>query len=362
MRSVKNNIKKLKRCYHGGPDYAEFERMGIGLEQVLDFSANSNPFSYRLNFTLDDIVIDHYPDSDSTDLRRGIALQNRVSEENVIVGSGSIELIRIITQTFIKSGDKALLFKPTFGEYETACRIADAQIYEIQALAEDNFRIDVDRTVSKIRDFAPGLVFLCNPNNPTGQYLDKTDVQRIVGALGSDGLLVVDEAYAPFTRNRWDSSGLISGGSSIIIIRSMTKDYALAGLRLGYGLASPEIIDIMMRVKPPWNVNAVAQAAGRQVIEDTQYLASSEKEIRSNREYLIRELSAMGYRVLPSETNFFLVQVGNAREFRLRLMKHGIIVRDCTSFGLPEYIRIAPRTLPECRRLVAAVLSENIVE
>jgi histidinol-phosphate aminotransferase len=142
----------------------------------------------------------------------------------------------------------------------------------------------------------------------------------------------------------------------------MTKDYALAGLRLGYGLASPEIIDIMMRVKPPWNVNAVAQAAGRQVIEDTQYLASSEKEIRSNREYLIRELSAMGYRVLPSETNFFLVQVGNAREFRLRLMKHGIIVRDCTSFGLPEYIRIAPRTLPECRRLVAAVLSENIVE
>lgn len=354
MFTVSENIRLLNRCYHGGPDYAEFERLGVKPEQVLDFSSNSNPYPYRLKFTLDDVVIEHYPDSDSTELRRSIARLNGVSEESVIVGSGSIEVIRLIAQAFLRPTQKILIFKPTFGEYETACRIADAEIHEYCGTDENEYRIDPTRAIEAIHALKPVMVFICNPNNPTGQYLSLKDIQEISEAVNHYGILVIDEAYAAFTKSPWQSSGLIEAGSTIIV-RSLTKNYALAGLRLGYGLARGDVVDIMMKVKPPWNVNAVAQAAGRQAIGDLQYLAASENKIRRNRDYLIKELSGMGFHILPSETNFFLMKVGRAADFRSKLMCYGIIVRDCTSFGLPEYVRIAPRNMTECRRMVGAV-------
>ncbi len=355
MLSPRPEVAALSSCYHGGPNYAEFERLGIKPENVLDFSSNSNPYPFKLGFSLDDVVIDHYPDSDSTELRRMIAIQNSLTPENVIIGSGSMEIIRLVAQAYFGCGDKVLILKPTFGEYEQGCRIAGAEIIEFWAHERDNFRFDIGRCLEIINQIKPKAVFVCNPNNPTGQYLSKNEIESLISATG-DGLVVLDEAYIAFTEGAWNSVDLISKGN-LIIIRSMTKDFALAGLRLGYGMAHVNIIENLCRVKPPWNVNAVALRAGVQALNDGAYLKYSDGLIRQSRDYLIAEFTLSGYEVVPTRTNFFLMKVGRAVDFRSALMSQGVIVRDCTSFGLPEYVRIAPRTLPECRKLAAAVRS-----
>ena len=353
MLSPRPEVAALKSCYHGGPNYAEFERLGINPEDVLDFSSNSNPYPFKLDFTLDDVVIDHYPDSESMELRRILAVQNGLMPENVIVGSGSMEVIRLIAQAYLSRGDKALILKPTFGEYEIGCRIAGAEVVELWAEEKDNFRFDVGRCIEAIVLLRPKAVFICNPDNPTGQYLTRTEIESVLAAMG-DGLVVLDEAYIAFTEEAWSSVDFISKGN-LVIVRSMTKDFALAGLRLGYGLAHAAIIENLCKVKPPWNVNAIAQCAGIQALGDGAYLRRSDRQIRQSRDYLLTELVALGFSIVPTRTNFFLMKVGQASEFRAALMSRGVIVRDCTSFGLPEYVRIAPRTMPECRRLVAAV-------
>jgi histidinol-phosphate aminotransferase len=353
LPSPRPEIAGLSSCYHGGPNYAEFERLGIKPEDILDFSSNSNPYPFKLGFTLDDVVIDHYPDSDSTELRRLIGARNGIAAESVIIGSGSMEIIRLAAQAYFNKGDKVLILKPTFGEYEQSCQIAGAEVVELWSEEKNDFRFDSAKCINLIQSLKPKTIFICNPDNPTGQYLTRTELEAILKAAG-DSLVILDEAYIAFTEDAWKSVDLISQGN-LIIVRSMTKDFALAGLRLGYGLAHPDIINDLFKVKPPWNVNAVAQRAGREALNDGAYIKRSDRLIKQNRDYLISEFGSMKFRIVPTRTNFFLMKVDNANEFRSSLLKKGVIVRDCTSFGLPEYVRIAPRTLPECKRLVAAV-------
>lgn len=355
MPSPRPEIAALRPCYHGGPNYAEFQRLGIQPEDAIDFSSNSNPYPFKLDFTLDDVVIDHYPDSDSTELRRLIALKNDVRPENVIIGSGSMEVIRLIAQTYFNRGDVVLVCKPTFGEYETACRIVGAQVIDLWAEERIDFRFDAGRVAALIQQLNVKALFICNPNNPTGQYLSHAEIQHII-QVDPSCLVILDEAYIAFTEDSWNSRDLLSHGN-LIIVRSMTKDYALAGLRLGYGLADEFIITNLEKVKPPWNVNAIAQRAGIQALQDKRYLGRSERLVKQGRDYLVKELSALGFRILPTTTNFFLMKVADAKTFRSDLLNKGLVVRDCTSFGLPQYVRIAPRTLPECRRLISAIKS-----
>jgi histidinol-phosphate aminotransferase len=144
-------------------------------------------------------------------------------------------------------------------------------------------------------------------------------------------------------------------GNNLLVLRTMTKDYALAGLRLGYGVAKEEITASLRRICPPWNVNALAQKAGLIAIAREEHLEHCQARLRKTKNYLVTELSGLGLPPLPSEANFFLVNVGDASWFRRELLKRRMLVRDCTSFSLPHYIRIAPRTLPECRSLVTAI-------
>ena len=175
----------------------------------------------------------------------------------------------------------------------------------------------------------------------------------VLGGCG-DGLVILDGVYVGCVDENWASSDLVSRGN-IVMVRSMTKDYALAGLRLGYAVANEEIISALRRVCPPWNVNVVAQQAGVVVLEDADYLERCLLEIRKTKRFLVDELGRIGFTLLPSSTNFFLVKVANAPDFRTALLRHGILVRDCTSFGLPQYIRLAARTMPECQKLIATI-------
>ena len=167
----------------------------------------------------------------------------------------------------------------------------------------------------------------------------------MLDAVGDNGLLALDDAFAPLADCPWDSSPLLAGGN-LALMRSMTKAHALAGARLGYLVAEPEVVSAARCLQPAWSVNAVAQAAGFAALEDADHVAAARKVISTAKAYLYRELEGLGIPAVPSAANFVLVRVGDARKVRGDLLRHRIAVRDCTSFGLPEYIRIAVRLGP----------------
>ena len=355
MLQPKPAIDKLVPCVHGSINYNELKELGISSETILDFSVSCNPFGPSPNIieTLSSTSIECYPDSESIELRQTLAEKLNMSPDNLIIGNGSTELIRLIAIAYFGSDDLILIPQPTYGEYEIACNLVNAQILKQQILREATFQLNISETIDLIREYKPKGIFLCNPNNPTGQYLTKEDVKQILAAA-KNSLVILDEAYIAFTDNAWTSLDLIHQ-ENLIILRSMTKDYALAGLRLGYSIAAESIISILKRVRPPWNVNAVAQKAGICALNADVYLQECGAKIQEIKNYLITELTHLGLSPVPSKTNFFLVKVGNATEFRHSMFKKGILVRDCTSFDLPEYIRLAPRKLSECQNLIAAI-------
>jgi len=348
-------VKKLKACIHGGINYTELKAAGFAPEGIHDFSVCTNPFMPPpgLKRALSTVAIDRYPDSESIELRQRLSEKLQVTPDNILVGSGTTELIRLIALTYFMPGDHILLLEPTFGDYEISCQIVGAELIKQQMKADDGFTPDLKETVSLIQQHNPKGVFICNPNNPTGKYLSRQEIELVLSAC-EDTLLILDEAYLAFTSNTWPAIDLISQGN-VVVLRSMTKDYALAGLRLGYAVANQEIISNLRRVRPPWNVNAAAQKAGVIALNETNHLKSSQIKIQQAKQFLIGELGKLGFQPLPSDTNFFLMKVGDVKGFRAALLKHGILVRDCTSFGLPEYIRIAPRPIPACRKLISAL-------
>ena len=360
MLQPKPAIEKLAPCTHGGIDYGELEKLGIPSESIVDFSVSCNPFGPPpgIREALSNTSVECYPDSEASQLRRLLASRLNIATDNLIIGSGSTELIRLVAIAYFGPRDLVLIPHPTYGEYEIACRLADADVLKQLMRKETNFHLDIAETVDLIRKHQPKGIFLCNPNNPTGQYLAKEEVKQIL-SVSKDGLVILDEAYIAFTENAWTSLDLVNRGN-LLIVRSMTKDYALAGLRLGYAIAAAPIISVLKRVRPPWNVSAVAQEAGIAALNADGYIEECGNKIQEAKSFLAKELTHLGLSPLPSQTNFFLVEVGNGAEFRQALLKSGILVRDCASFGLPNYIRLAPRTLPECHRLIAAIKDTGV--
>jgi len=350
-------VESLEACTHGGPNQAELKAMGLTPEAVLDFSVCSNPLMPPLGVSgiLGTIAVNRYPDSEATEFRQCLAERLGVAPDNILVGSGAVELIRLIVLAYFRPGDCALILEPAFGEYRVACQIAGAEVITSWGKEEDGFVPGIAETVSLIQQHHPRGVFICNPNNPTGHYLTRQQVEMILDA-GAGGLLILDEAYINFVDESWSSLGLLYRGD-VIVVRSMTKDYALAGLRLGYAVASREVIEALHRVRPPWNVSVVAQKAGVAALGDADYLARCQQEIKQAKQFLVDELRQLGFTLVPSRTNFFLVKVADAGTFRSVLLRHGILVRDCTSFGMPGYIRIAPRIMPECQQLITVLQS-----
>jgi histidinol-phosphate aminotransferase len=354
-------INKLAPSIHGGIDYEELKRLGISPDSVLDFSVSINPFGPPpgIKEVLVNASVEHYPDSEASELKHLLAKKLGISPDNLIISSGSTELIRLVATAYVEPNDSVIIPQPTYGEYETACHLVDAQILKQPVLKEPDFQLPINEMINLLQNHQPKAVFLCNPNNPTGQYMSREEVMQIMSSM-PESLIVLDEAYIAFTENAWASVDLINRGN-LVILRSMTKDYALAGLRLGYGIASEPIISVLKRVCPPWNVNAFAQKAGTLVLNSDSHLKGCYNKIRKAKNFLLKELERIGLSPLPSQTNFFLVRVGNATAFRQALLKRGILVRDCTSFGLPEYIRLAPRSLSECQKLIEAIKDVGVL-
>ena len=358
----------MNRPVHGGANIAELRSLGLRPEDVLDFSASINPLGAPPSVmrAMSDVDLAAYPDTECTALRESLAARLGVSTSRILVGNGSTELIHLTARAYLNQSPvrpepveghqpPALIFTPTFGEFEAACYAQNAEVVSIVASERNEFEWDIGNAEKIVAEHSPSLVFLCNPNNPTGKYLNEDDVCRIADALPQDSLLLLDEAYLPFVDTRWNSLPLLDLGN-VALLRSMTKDYALTALRLGYMLAPPDVVERVRSQQHSWSVNALAQAAGIDALADERHVEDGRKAVQAAKRYLTGELDVLGLRYAPSAANFVLVKVGEAKTLRRALLeRHGIIVRDCASFGLPDHIRIGIRTKEDCKRLVAAL-------
>lgn len=352
--SPRPEVLAVRQVYHGGLDYAEFERLGLDPEAVLDFSVNNNPYgpSPKVQEALVNVPLDRYPDREALVLRRALADRLEVSTERILVGNGTAELLWMVALAFLRLGDRVLVLEPTFGEYTRVAALMGAQVEAWTAQAEQAFAAAPDEVAGCLRRAHPRVAFLCNPNNPTGTILPPD----VIAAWAKDHpstLFVVDEAYLSLARGL--RSALTVAEENILVLRSMTKDYALAGLRLGYGVGHKAVTEALVRVRPPWNVNAMAQAAGVAALADEVHRQRSISRLMEAKETLVAGLSALGLTPLPSAVHFFLLNVGDGSAFRRALLDHGILVRDCASFGLPAYVRIATRRPEENGRLLTAI-------
>ena len=357
------------RPVHGGIKEAELRELGLRLEDCLDFSASVSPLGPPEGVAAAIAAVDltAYPDPHCLALTEAIAAHHvgdGVSIENIIVGNGSTEIIHLLTRAWIGSppvgcAQSALLLTPTYGEYDGAVRISGGRVTTLTATrCSEGFAWDTTAVHDAIAAEKPALTFVCNPNNPTGVLMDREQLTVIADAVASvGGLLVVDEAYINLSERRADADvvALAAGHGSIIALRSMTKDYALTALRLGYAVASADVIARLAALQPDWSVNGLAQAAGLVAIAGPAYLERARAAVAASRDCVVERLSDLGIRCYPTAANFVLAQVGDAGRLRDDLSRRGLFVRDCTSFGLPDCIRIGLRPVDDCERLADAI-------
>ena len=353
------SVSQTSPAHHGAFDYAELQSLGIQPDDLIDFSVNSNPFgpSPTVRQALANVPLERYPDRECLALRQTLGNSLHVAPDQIVVGNGTAELLQLVCYAYLRPAtasdcDRVVIVGPTFGEYRRASELMGAQVYECRADASTAFAANARAIAHTLQDIRPRLFFLCNPNNPTGT-LYPPEVVAQWGSTSPETLLVIDEAYIAFARE--GKSALELGAPNVLIVRSMTKDYALAGLRLGYAVGPLPVVNAIASVRPAWNVSALAQAAGIASLRDTRHLEKSLAALQAANRRLLAGLQELHLAPVPSATHFFILQVGNGAALRRALLAKGIQVRDCASFGLPEYIRIATRRPRENRRLIRAL-------
>lgn len=360
----------MGRPVHGGMKPAELRAIGLTPEEVLDFSASISPIGPPAGVwdAVNAVDLAAYPDPRCLVLREAISHHLSMSRAVappfgcILVGNGSTEIIHLLARAYLSpprpgTANSIFLLTPTYGEYSGAAGMVGAAITSLDGRDRPGFRWDLELAARRTRAEKPSLVFLCNPNNPTGVFLASQEVRLLAEACADAGsLLVLDEAYISFVEEPWDSLGLLDCGA-VVLVRSMTKDYALTALRLGYSLATEAVTERLAAFQPDWSVNGLAQAAGLAALADAVYLPRARLSVKEAKEFLSVRLTELEFCVPPSAANFLLVQVGDAASWRSKLMRRGLLVRDCTSFGLPAYIRVGIRSLPDCQRL-AEVMAE----
>ena len=360
---AKESIRNLKPCVHGGEVLDAAGKSGFKREEILDFSSSVNPLgpskkaleAAKKAFS----QIAAYPDSNSNELRRTIANHfEGLTKDNVIVGNGSTELMYLFAETFLNKGDKVIIPAPTFGEYEGAVRKA-GETPKFVKLNKD-FNIETSTFINEMA--GAKLVFLCNPNNPTSMLIPAETITEIIeSAMKQNTLVFLDEDFLEFVENEKALSMInkIKKYPNLFILRSFTKIFGLTGLRIGYGIASPEIISLLSCAKIPWNVNCLAQAAAVAALKDEEHLHITKDFIKKEKSQLLSELSKISsFKIFPADANFFFIDIKKsgltAAELTSKLLNQGILIRDCTSFtGVDQYfIRIAVKTRMENERLI----------
>ncbi|MCE2391207.1 MAG: histidinol-phosphate transaminase [Proteobacteria bacterium] len=356
---VNPHIRELQP-YQPGKPVEELERE-LGIRGSIKLASNEAPLGpsplalEALEQASGDL--NRYPEDDAPYLKRDLAKALEVSEEQILCGSGSDELLDLLGRCFLGPDDEAVFAWPSFAMYPIVAKSQGARA--VQVPLDGDLRTDVDRLAEAVGE-RTRILFLSNPNNPTGTSIGRDDFERLLRAVPERVVIVSDEAYHEYVR-REDfplSLGLISRRPTLVVLRTFSKVYGLAGLRVGYGVGDPELISLVARARHPFNVNTLAQAAARGALSDPGHVGKVRDLTHRGLERLESGLRELGLRFAASDANFLLVEVGDGAGIYDRLLRRGVITRPMAGFGLQRHIRVTVGLPEENQRFLDTLAQE----
>lgn len=354
MKNFKPYVDKIVP-YEPGRPIEEVERE-LGLKHVIKLASNENPLGSSpkavkaMQAALNKVFL--YPDGGSYYLKNKIFETYKIPVDQIVIGNGSNEIIELVARGFLKEGDNVVSSETSFLVYPLIASTCGA---EFRAAAMKDFRFDLPGILKQI-DSRTRIVFIANPNNPTGTYVTKKEVDDFLKQVPEHVLVCFDEAYIDFVEAKDfpdTTKYVLAGKKNVIVLRTFSKSYGLAGLRIGVGFMTKEMCVYLDKVRQPFNVNRLAQEAACAALDDQAFLEKTKKLILAGRKYLYQELKKMNLTFVPSQANFILIDVKrDGTELFRTLMKKGIIVRAMAAYQLKNYIRVTIGTRVELKRFI----------
>lgn len=343
-------------AYKPGKPIDELKRE-YGLEKVIKLASNENPIgpSPKVWEAVKDAYseIARYPLGDAYNLRMAVAKNYNVPPENLVFGSGSNEIIELLLRTFVHEGEHVLSPAPSFSVYGIISTAMGSYCEWVDC--NEDFSFNLDNIFAKIND-KTRVIFLANPNNPTGTYMNETVLKDFLSRVPDNIIVVMDEAYIEFADadDMPDTVAMVKNYPNMVLMRTFSKAYGIAGLRIGYMIGSAECCDMMNRVRQPFNTNMLAQAAGCAALADKEWLDKVLKTNLEQKYFLYNEFKKMGLKYIPTQSNFILVKVGDGNKVFNDMLRKGVIIRFMGS-SLGEYIRVTIGTEEENKIFINAL-------
>jgi histidinol-phosphate aminotransferase len=345
-------------AYQPGKPISELAReMGIPEESIVKLASNENPLGMSARARDAAITaigeISRYPDGGAFALKKALCARFGVQPAQLVIGNGSNDILELASQAFLAPGLSAVYSRHAFAVYPLATNARGARGIEVAA---KNFGHDLDAMAAAIEP-QTRVVFIANPNNPTGTFVPGAELEAFLAKVPRHVLVVLDEAYTEYLapEQRYDSIAWLARFPNLLVSRTFSKAYGLAGLRVGYAIAHPEVADLMNRVRQPFNVSSVALAAAEAALDDDEFLARSAEVNRRGMAQLVAAFRELGLEWIPSAGNFVTFKVGDAIGVNQALLRQGVIVRPIAAYGMPHWLRVSIGLPEENARFIDAL-------
>jgi histidinol-phosphate aminotransferase len=346
-------LRNLQPYEPGKPVEDLARELGLEPGKIIKLASNENPLGpspAARRAMIETLERSHfYPDGGGFYLREAIAEELGLSMANVILGNGSNEIIEFLGHAYLQPGDEVVVAKHSFAVYRLMAQLFGAKVVDVP---DPDFVADLDGMLTAITPRTKE-VFIANPNNPTGTMVFQDAIDRFMSRVPEHVMVVFDEAYYEFLDEAPDVLKYVRAGRNVVVLRTFSKIQGLANLRIGYGLAAPEIVEVLQRARQPFNANGIAQAGALAGMRDKAHMEATRRVTEEGRNFLQAEFLDMNLEFVPSHANFVLVRVGDGKKVFEALLRRGIIVRAMGSYGLPEWIRVSVGTMPQNTAFVA---------
>lgn len=352
-KRARSEIFDLKPYVPGKP--VEEVQRELGIDNIIKMASNENPLGpapmarEAVSKMLDQLHI--YPDANCFYLKQKLAESYNHDIRGIIIGNGSDELLKLLAETFLSGEDKVVYAQPSFSEYEFTATIMGTKSIKVPLT---NFKHNLTAMLAEVTPQTK-IVYICNPNNPTGTMVTEEEIDSFMASIPEDVLVVFDEAYCEYAESASYGSGLkfVREGRNVVVLRTFSKIYGLAALRVGYALTTPDIAAAVETVTEPFNVNMLAQVAAAAALDDKEHLKRSREVNQAGKRFLYKEFEKLQLDYVPTESNFIFVDTGkDCKEVFAELLQQGIIVRSGDIFGYPTFIRVTVGTEEENVRFI----------
>ncbi len=343
LKQLYKNFIQAVRPYEPGKPIKEVERE-LGLRHIIKLASNENPLGpsglavRAMRRALREVHL--YPESKSPYLVKRLATELGVGENQLIIGNGSNEIIELLARGFLQEGDEVISSETSFLVYPILSQVCGAEYVSVPM---KDFRYDLAGILRRVTEKTK-LIFIANPNNPTGTYVTAREVEDFIARVPKDVIVCFDEAYVDFVEAQDFPHMLFhvkTEKPNVLLLRTFSKSYGLAGLRVGYGVASPELIQYLHKIRQPFNVNSMAQVAATAALDDRFFLWRTKRLVSRGRKFFYKRFKRLGLTFLPSQANFVLVDTGvDADEVFQALLRQGVIIRSMKAYGLATWIRV----------------------